>query len=115
MMKNKVIRIFILLLIVSLIIMKVFNVGVAANSINEILNGGNAIPQDPNSTVGTETNTPTTTNTPNTSTTGTNSNNKANTALPKTGTNENIVIGLMIVCTVVGVYAFKKVKDYNMN
>ena len=41
-----------------------------------------------------------------------NSTNK--TTLPKTGANENILITLMVVCAISGVYAYKKVKEYNM-
>lgn len=37
-----------------------------------------------------------------------------NTALPKTGANENIIITLMAICAISGVYAYKKVKEYNM-
>ena len=42
-------------------------------------------------------------------------NNKTNnTTLPKTGTSENVLIALMAICVISSVYAYKKVKEYNM-
>ena len=40
--------------------------------------------------------------------------NKNNTTLPQTGTNENIIISLILVFVAVGAYTFKKVRDYNI-
>lgn len=37
-----------------------------------------------------------------------------NTTLPKTGSNDFAVIGLAIVCGISAIYAYKKIKDYNM-
>lgn len=51
----------------------------------------------------------------NTTTNNTTTNNTTNnTTLPKTGTSENILISLMVICAISGVYAYKKVKEYNM-
>ena len=124
MMKSKITKILVLLLIIGLIIMKVFSVGVSASTIDAILSGGNEIEPDENTVndpagnnvlndplndalANTNTNT-------NTNTNLTNLNTNNNTSLPKTGTNENIIIGLMVICTAAGIYAFKKVKEYNM-
>lgn len=41
-------------------------------------------------------------------------NNTNKTTLPKTGANENILITLMVICAISGVYAYRKVKEYNM-
>ncbi len=119
--KNKVTKILVLLLILGLIIIQACRVG--AMSIGDIIGDDNT---SLNALLGNETNTGsdlfndanTATNTSNTATNTTNliSNSTTNTnkTLPKTGTNENIIIGLMVICTIAGVYAFKKVKDYNM-
>ena len=56
----------------------------------------------------------TTNNTANTEKNTTNNTANKNTTLPQTGTNENIIIGLMIIFVGVGVYTFKKVRDYNI-
>ena len=37
-----------------------------------------------------------------------------NTSLPQTGTNENIIISLIVIFAGIGVYTFKKVRDYNI-
>lgn len=42
-----------------------------------------------------------------------NNNNKTG-ALPQTGTNENIIIMLIVVFVGIGIYTFKKVRDYNI-
>ncbi len=124
--RNKVVKIFILLLVLSLIVIQSCRVG--AMSIGEILGEGNETsnlqqsnntPTDLLNTAGnTATPTNTATNsTPITAPINSLSNNTAtntNKSLPKTGTNENIIIGLMVICTIAGIYAFKKVKEYNM-
>ena len=92
--RNKVVKILILLLVLTLIVIQTCRVG--AMTIDQILGPGN---ESSDLTENTESNN-TATNT--------------NKTLPKTGTNENIIIGLMVICTVAGIYAFKKVKDYNM-
>lgn len=119
-MKNKVTKILVLLLILGLIMVKICNVGVeASDTLEALLNeAGNEITSEDGSTSGLPqgnnalndalTNQPTSGTNTNTNT------NKNNTSLPKTGTNENIIIGLMVICTLTGIYAFKKVKDYNM-
>lgn len=119
--KNKVTKILVLLLILGLIIMKACSVGAA--SLNEIVGPNNETSnlQTGNDSFDDLLNTGATQNTANTPTNNTinNLNNRTNrtntnSTLPKTGTNENIIIGLMVICTVAGLYAFKKVKDYNM-
>ncbi len=116
--KNKVIKVLILLFILSLIIIQTCRVG--AMTIDQILGEGNETSnlQQTNNTSTELFNTAgnTSTNTANTTpiTSITNNTTNTNKTLPKTGTNENIIIGLMIICTVAGIYAFKKVKDYNM-
>ena len=116
--RNKVVKIFILLLVLGLIIIQTCTVG--ATTIEEILGTGN---ETSNLTENTATNNTATDllntagNTANTAPITSISNNTAtntNKTLPKTGTNENIIIGLMIICTAAGIYAFKKVKEYNM-
>lgn len=119
--KNKVTKILVLLLILGLIIMKACSVGAAGGSIAEILGPDNEISNlqaGNNSSFNNLLNPGTTTNTPANTPIANNSGitNRTNTtnSLPKTGTNENIIIGLMVICTAAGIYAFKKVKDYNM-
>ena len=121
--KNKVTKILVLLLILGLIIIQACRVG--AMSIGDIIGDNDT---SLNALLGNETNTGndlfnganTATNTGNTVTNTTNlisnstTNTNTNKTLPKTGTNENIIIGLMVICTIAGIYAFKKVKDYNM-
>lgn len=115
--RNKVVKIFILLLVLSLIIIQTCTVG--AMTIDQILGEGNETSNLQQTNTSTElfnTTGNTATNTANTTpiTSITNNTTNTNKTLPKTGTNENIIIGLMIVCTIAGIYAFKKVKDYNM-
>lgn len=115
--KNKVTKILVLLLILGLIIMKACSVGAAGSTIGEILGPDN---ETSNLQTGNNTSFDNLLNTGATNTPANNINNSAvnrtntNTSLPKTGTNENIIIGLMVICTAAGIYAFKKVKDYNM-
>lgn len=120
--KNKVTKILVLLLILGLIVIQACRVGAMSisdiigdndTSLNALMGDGsntqNNLFNDANS--GTNpTNTPTN---PTPITAPINTTNTSNT-LPKTGTNENIIIGLMVICTAAGIYAFKKVKDYNM-
>ncbi len=120
MMKSRITKILVLLLIIGLIMVKVFSVAVSASSIQEILEG-NQITDENGGTSGLPTtNTPTTntptTNTPttNTPTTNTPTTNTNTNKLPKTGANENVIIGLMVICAAGGIYAFKKVKEYNV-
>lgn len=40
--------------------------------------------------------------------------NTNNTTLPKTGANENMLIVLISVCVISSIYAYKKVKEYNV-
>ena len=113
--RNKVGKIFILLLVLSLIIIQTCRVG--AMSIGEILGEGNETSnlQQTNNTANiTNTQGNTSTNTTPITSISNNTATNSNKTLPKTGTNENIIIGLMIVCTIAGIYAFKKVKEYNM-
>ena len=120
--RTKVVKILILLLVLTLIVIQTCRVG--AMTIDQILGPGN---ESSDLTENTESNntatdllntaTNTTNNTTNTTPITSISNNtttNTNKTLPKTGTNENIIIGLMVICTVAGIYAFKKVKDYNM-
>ena len=114
--RNKVVKILILLLVLTLIVIQTCRVG--AMTIDQILGPGNETSNLTENTASNNTatdllNTASNNTTPITSI----SNNTAtntNKTLPKTGTNENIIIGLMVICTVAGIYAFKKVKDYNM-
>lgn len=110
--RNKVVKILILLLVLTLIVIQTCRVG--AMTIDQILGPGN---ETSNLTENTASNNTATNNTANTTPITSISNNtttNTNKTLPKTGTNENIIIGLMVICTVAGIYAFKKVKDYNM-
>lgn len=116
--KNKIIKVLVLLLVLGLILIQTCKVG-AQSTLNELLNqAGNEITSENGDVSNNLTvNAPTTNTTPTT----TNNNNQLNSAntngnktLPKTGTNENVIIGLMVICVLGGVYAFKKVKDYNM-
>lgn len=121
--RNKIVKILILLLVLTLIVIQTCRVG--AMTIDQILGPGNEASDLTENTESNNTTTDlfntasntTTTNTSNTTPITSISNNaltNTNKTLPKTGTNENIIIGLMIICTVAGIYAFKKVKDYNM-
>ena len=119
--KSKVTKILVLLLILGLIIIKACSVGAA--SISEIVGSNNETSNlqtgnesfDNLLNAGVNQNTVNTANTPANNTINRVANKtNTNSSLPKTGTNENIIIGLMIVCTAAGIYAFKKVKDYNM-
>ncbi len=114
--RKKVVKIFILLLVLGLIIIQTCRVG--AMTIDQILGEGNETSNlqqtDNTSTELFNTAGNTTTNTTPITSVSNNTATNTNKALPKTGTNENIIIGLMIICTIAGVYAFKKVKDYNM-
>lgn len=117
--RSKVVKILILLLVLSLIIIQASRVG--AMTINQILGESNETSDLTDNTASNNTETDlfntTTTNTSNTTPITSISNNTAtntNKTLPKTGTNENIIIGLMVICTAAGIYAFKKVKEYNM-
>lgn len=120
--RNKVVKILILLLVLTLIVIQTCRVG--AMTIDQILGPGNEASDLTENTASNNTATDllntatnTTNNTANTTPITSISNNtttNTNKTLPKTGTNENIIIGLMVICTVAGIYAFKKVKDYNM-
>ena len=113
--RNKVVKILILLLVLTLIVIQTCRVG--AMTIDQILGPGN---ESSDLTENTESNNTATdllntaTNTTPITSISNNTTTNTNKTLPKTGTNENIIIGLMIICTVAGIYAFKKVKDYNM-
>lgn len=114
--RNKVVKILILLLVFSLIIIQSCTVG--AMTINQILGEGNETSNltDNTSVDNTAGNTAGNTVGNTTPITSISNNTATNTnkTLPKTGTNENIIIGLMVICTIAGIYAFKKVKEYNM-
>lgn len=107
-------KILVLLLIIGLIMVQAFRVTAASQDLQQIVSedGSNSANALTNSGSGNNVNTnngavvPTKTNT--------NTNTNKNTSLPKTGTNETVVISLMAVCAITGLYAFKKVKDYNM-
>lgn len=133
--KKSILKVGIVVLIIGMIFMQIYRIEassfqqlIGANEIsgaNEIrgengesssLNTASAN----NATLNT-TNTTNTTNTLNTTNTANNTpkvnntaNTNRNTALPQTGTNENIIIGLMVVFAIVGVYTFKKIRDYNI-
>lgn len=112
--KSKVIKVLALLLILVLIVFQAYRVGAA--TIDEILGEGGEtsnLQQEGNTSLNQALNS-TSTNETNKQNTTVNKTTNTNKTLPKTGTNENIIIGLMVVCTLAGVYAFKKVKDYNM-
>ena len=104
-------KIAVILLIVSLILIQVMNPVVRAEEINFNNLFGNEITDNEGN--GSDLNVPANNavenNTPVENTANTN-----NTTLPKTGANENILIALIGVCIISSVYAYKKVKEYNM-
>lgn len=55
-----------------------------------------------------------TNNVVNNTTKNTTNNTSNNSTLPKTGTSENVLLLLMGICAISGIYAYKKVKEYNM-
>ncbi len=118
---SRIKKIFVLLLIIGLIFIQTYKVGATstdADLLNQILgeNGENSsLNTADDTTNNTIANTATNTATNNTTNTVTNNTtNKTSTTLPSTGANENIIIALIVICGVAGVYAFKKVKEYNM-
>ncbi len=122
--KKNILKIGIVLLIIGMISLTMQNVQATSFDANQFLGEDGS-----NSSLNTVTPTPTakptntvtnnsilnqlTNNTVRNNTTN-NTNNTNKTTLPKTGTNENIVVGLMVVFTAIAIYTFKKVRDYNM-
>lgn len=106
----------VLLLIVGLIMVQAVRVTAATQDLQQIVSedGSNSANALTNNSSGNKVNTNNNASVPTKVNTNNNSNKNKNTSLPKTGTNETIVIGLMAVCTITGLYALKKVKDYNM-
>lgn len=91
----------------------------AADSIIISQNNVNETTNDAVNNVGTnQTNTPTTTvvaPTTNTSVSNYNNTNTNTSTLPKTGENDiYIVTVLLVVCGISAIYAYKKIRDYNM-
>lgn len=119
--KKNILKIGIVLLIIGMIALTMQNVQATSFDANQILstNGDgsnlNTVTPTPTAVVNNTTLNQSTNNTAkNTVKNNTVNNNTNKTALPKTGTNENIIIGLMVVFTAFGIYTFKKVRDYNM-
>ena len=123
--KKNILKIGIVLLIIGMIALTMQNVQATSFDANQILstNGDgsnlNTVTPTPTAVVNNNTLNQSTNNTTNNTAKNTVKNNTVNnstnkTALPKTGTNENIIIGLMVVFTAFGIYTFKKVRDYNM-
>lgn len=109
-------KILVLLLIIGLIMVQAFRVTAASQDLQQIVSedGSNSANALTNSGSGNNVNTNNGAVVPTKTNTNTNTNTNKNTSLPKTGTNETVVISLMAVCAITGLYAFKKVKDYNM-
>lgn len=118
--KKNILKIGIVLLIIGMIALTMQNVQATSFDANQILstNGDgsdlNTVTPTPTTVVNNTTLDQSTNNTTNNTAKNTVKNNTNKTALPKTGTNENIIIGLMVVFTAIGIYTFKKVRDYNM-
>lgn len=116
---SKVKKIAVLLLIIGLIFIQVLNPRVNATSfdLNSLLGNemGNQIGDDGNVTVGGNNTVENNAIENNTSVNNTSVNTqKNNTTLPQAGANENMIIALIVICAISGVYAYKKVKEYNM-
>lgn len=129
--KKSILKVGIVVLIIGMIFMQIYRIeanssfsfsdlmeGNELTGANEILseNGENSSlnTATANKAVTNTTNTANLTNTTNTARANNTTNTNRNTALPQTGTNENIIIALMVIFAVVGVYTFKKVRDYNI-
>ena len=117
--RSKVKKIASILLIVGLICIKLINPTVNAEEIdinslfgNEIGNGSDLNTQQENIVENTANKQ--VQNTTNNQVNNVVNNKTNNTTLPKTGTSENVLIALMVICIVSSVYAYKKVKEYNM-
>lgn len=112
-MKKEILVIMMVVLMLLTISTKVFATGTGGPiSINIVAPTTNAETTDTNTTTNTTTNivTPTTTNTTNTTVS-----NYQNTTLPQTGDASDYAIFLLIaVAIVVAIYAYKKVRDYNI-
>lgn len=117
--KKSLLKIFTVIAIIALIMMQLYKIE-ATSSFQEFLgeNGENSSLNTNIATNNTANNVDNNVanNTANNTVNNTvnNTSNTNNTKLPQTGTNENILIGLIVVFSVVGVYTFKKVRDYNI-
>ena len=110
MMKLNLKTLFIIFVAILIIVCLGSNDAFAANAI--ILNTNTST--DANTTTNTEPTTiaPTTTTT---NTTSVSSYNNTTSTLPKTGENDIYVVSaLILVCGVSAIYAYKKIRDYNM-
>lgn len=97
-----------------LIVVTVLMLGVLAQT---VLATDGTVVVDPNAVAGTNTaNTTNNTNTTNTANTTnrTNTTNSVNQNLPNTGSNSYAVFALIAVCVVSAIYAYKKIRDYNV-
>lgn len=115
-MRKNILKIGIVLMIFTIIAMTMQIVEASSFDLNEIVSedGDGSSLATPTPTA-VPTATPTSTPTPTTAPTATATPTQAtNTTLPKTGANENIIIGLMVVFVAIGIYTFKKSTDYNM-
>lgn len=111
-MRKNILKIGIVLMIFTIIAMTMQIVEASSFDLNEIVsedgNGSSLATPTPTAV-------PTATPTPTTAPTATATPTQAtNTTLPKTGANENAIIGLMVVFVAIGIYTFKKSTDYNM-
>lgn len=119
---SRIKKILVLLVIVGLIFIQILNPRVNAEGINVNDIFGNEITDEEGngSDLNKTSNDTTLDNAVNDATNKTNNtvnnttNTTNNTTLPKTGTSENVLIVLIGVCAISGVYAYKKVKEYNM-
>lgn len=119
--KKNILKIGIVLIIIGMIFVTMQNVQATSFDANQFV-GEDGSDSSLNTVTPTPTNTVTnnstlnqiTNNTTNNTVKNNTVNNTNKTTLPKTGANENIIIGLMVVFTAISIYTFKKVRDYNM-
>lgn len=102
-----------------LVLMLIANATVvfAANDAPAIIIRGNSIPENTeNTTANVEQNTTNQNYTPlNTSTNYNTTNTNTNNTLPKTGVTDGYVVAiLMVVCAISAIYAYRKIRDYNI-
>lgn len=79
-----------------------------------IVGGGSANTQNDTNTQNSVPNVITNTTTP-TNNTSYRTNTNTNTTLPKTGVNDGYVVAILVtVCAISAIYAYKKIRDYNI-